>query len=406
MAVKVVMPKLGLTMKEGTVSKWLKQEGDIVKKGEPLLEVSTDKINNDVESPGAGTLRKILVPEGQKVPVSALVAVLADEGEDIADILSSAPGTSEPASPAKTAETPAAKPAPAAAATGGREPGEKIKASPVAKKLAEEKGIPLEKIQGTGPKGRITKEDVENYVPAPEAAAGAVMAAGDGVPVEGVPLEGLREIIAQRLQESWQQAPHVTITREVDVSTLKQLKETLKASMDLRISYTDMLIVLAARVLLKHPDLNGQFADGLRYRQPGVNMGVAVALPDGLMVPVVKNVHQKTMTAIHEELADLSQKARFNRLTGEELTGATFTLTNLGMAGVDMFTPIINPPECAILGVGRMVDKPVYVGEELQRRPMMWLSLSFDHRVVDGQAAALFLTDLDRAIQQPAMVLV
>lgn len=401
MAVKVVMPKLGLTMKEGTVSKWLKQEGDSVKKGEPLLEVSTDKIVNDVESPGEGMLRKIVVPENSKVPVSSLVAILAAPDEDISQLISGA-GTPEQEAPA--ARAPAAPAAKAAAATAdAAEPGEKIKASPVAKKLAEEKGISLEKIRGTGPKGRITKEDVENYEPEAPAAMGEALT--EAV-TEGKPLEGLREIIAQRLQESWQQAPHVTITREVDVSALKALKQQVKIELDQSVSYTDMLAVLAARVLLKHPDLNGQFADGLLYRQQAVHLGIAVALPDGLMVPVVKNAHQKIMTAIHEEMADLSQKARFNRLSGDELSGATFTITNLGMEGVDIFTPIINPPECAILGVGRMVDKPVYDGEHLVRRPMMWLSLSFDHRVVDGQAAARFMADLERAIRQPGMVLV
>ncbi|MDW7678731.1 MAG: dihydrolipoamide acetyltransferase family protein, partial [Bacillota bacterium] len=373
---------------------------DSVKKGEPLMEVSTDKIVNDVESPGEGILRKIVVPENSKVPVSALVAILAAPDEDISQLLSGA-GTPEQAAPA-AAPAAALKTAPAAASADSGA-GEKVKASPVAKKLSEEKGIPLEKIRGTGPKGRITKEDVENYVPE------ASPAPGEALPeavTEGKPLEGLRAIIAERLQESWQQAPHVTIGREVDMSALKALKEQVADQLDQRISYTDMLAVLTARTLLKHPNLNGQFADGLLYRQPAVHLGIAVALPDGLMVPVVKNAHHKTMTAVHEEMADLSQKARFNRLSGDELSGATFTITNLGMEGVDMFTPIINPPECAILGVGRMVDKPVYEGEHLVRRPLMWLSLSFDHRVVDGQAAARFMADLDRSIRQPGMVLV
>ena len=401
MAVKIVMPKLGLTMKEGTVSKWLKQEGDSVKKGEPLMEVSTDKIVNDVESPGEGILRKIVVPENSKVPVSALVAILAAPDEDISQFDSETVSQVEKAAPA-AAPAAALKTAPAVASADSGA-GEKVKASPVAKKLAEEKGISLELIQGTGPKGRITKEDVENYVPEASPAPGEAL---QEAVTEGKPLEGLRAIIAERLQESWQQAPHVTITREVDVSALKALKQQVKAELDQSVSYTDMLTVLTARILLKHPDLNGQFADGLLYRQQAVNMGIAVALAEGLMVPVVKNAHQKTMTAVHEEMADLSQKARFNRLSGDELSGATFTITNLGMEGVDMFTPIINPPECAILGVGRMVDKPVYEGEHLVRRPMMWLSLSFDHRVVDGQTAARFMADLDRSIRQPGMVLV
>lgn len=401
MAVKVVMPKLGLTMKEGTVSKWLKQEGDLVKKGEALMEVSTDKIVNEVESPGEGILRKIVVPENRKVPVSALVAILAAPDEDISqfdrETSSRAEKDALPATTAVASET-----APAAAAANFGE-GEKIKASPLAKKLAAEKGLSLEKIQGTGPKGRITKEDVENYVPAGPADPGEAL---PEAVTEGKPLEGLRKIIAQRLQGSWQQAPHVTITREVDVSALKGLKQQVKAELEQSVSYTDMLTVLAARALLKHPDLNGQFVDGLLYRQQAVHIGIAVALTEGLMVPVVKNAHQKTMTDVHGELADLSQKARFNRLSGDELSGATFTITNLGMEGVDVFTPVINPPECAILGVGRMVDKPVYEGEHLVCRPMMWLSLSFDHRIVDGQAAARFMADLDRFIRQPGMVLV
>ncbi len=396
MAVKVVMPKLGLTMKEGTVNKWLKQEGEPVKKGEPLFEVSTDKINNEIESPGDGILRKIVVPAETKVPVLALLGILAEEDEDISGIEAEAPAVQ------KKADKPAASSKPAAAKTVSRSSDEKIRVSPVAKKLAEEKGIPLESIEGTGPKGRITKEDVENYQPpAPSPAA-----AEEGEEVQGVPLEGLREIIAERLQESWQQAPHVTITREVDVSALKVLKDKIKAERNQKVSFTDLLAVLTAKALQKHPDLNAQFADGLLYRHKAVHLGIAVALEDGLMVPVVKNAHQKNAAELHEEIGELAQKAKFNRLEGEELSGATFTITNLGMEGVDAFTPIINPPECAILGIGRMVDKPVFVGDELLRRPMMWLSLSFDHRIVDGQAAARFMTTLNQSIEEPGMALV
>ena len=396
MAVKVVMPKLGLTMKEGTVNKWLKQEGEPVKKGEPLFEVSTDKINNEIESPGDGILRKIVVPAETKVPVLALLGILAEEDEDISGIEAEAPAVQ------KKADKPAAASKPAAAKTVSRSSDEKIRVSPVAKKLAEEKGIPLESIEGTGPKGRITKEDVENYQPpAPSPAA-----AEEGEEVQGVPLEGLREIIAERLQESWQQAPHVTITREVDVSALKVLKDKIKAERNQKVSFTDLLAVLTAKALQKHPDLNAQFADGLLYRHKAVHLGIAVALEDGLMVPVVKNAHQKNAAELHEEIGELAQKAKFNRLEGEELSGATFTITNLGMEGVDAFTPIINPPECAILGIGRMVDKPVFVGDELLRRPMMWLSLSFDHRIVDGQAAARFMTTLNQSIEEPGMALV
>ncbi|RQD69993.1 MAG: 2-oxo acid dehydrogenase subunit E2 [Tindallia sp. MSAO_Bac2] len=396
MAVKVVMPKLGLTMKEGTVNKWLKQEGESVKKGEPLFEVSTDKINNEIESPGDGVLRKIVVPAETKAPVSALLGIIAEADEDISDIEAEAPADQQ--KPDEKAAS-AAKPA-AATRTAARSSDEKIRVSPVAKKLAEEKGIPLENIEGTGPKGRITKEDVENYQPP------APVETNDQEEVQGVPLEGLREVIAERLQESWQQAPHVTITREVDVSALKALKDKIKAERNQKVSFTDLLAVLTAKALQKHPDLNAQFADGLLYRHKAVHLGIAVALENGLMVPVVKNADKKNAVEIHDEIGELAQKAKFNRLEAEELSGATFTITNLGMEGVDAFTPIINPPECAILGVGRMVDKPVFVGDVLQRRPMMWLSLSFDHRIVDGQAAARFMTTLNQSIEEPGMALV
>ncbi|SFH59104.1 pyruvate dehydrogenase E2 component (dihydrolipoamide acetyltransferase) [Tindallia magadiensis] len=396
MAVKIVMPKLGLTMKEGTVSKWLKQEGESVKKGEPLFEVSTDKINNEIESPGDGVLRKIVVPAEAKVPVSALLGILAEEDEDISAI-----ETEAPAAPQKNSEKPAAAAKTVAAKTATRSPDEKIRVSPVAKKLAEEKGIPLENIEGTGPKGRITKEDVENYQPP---AMDEVQEKDEDV--QGVPLEGLREVIAERLQESWQQAPHVTITREVDVSALKALKDKIKNDRNQKVSFTDLLAVLTTKALQKHPDLNAQFADGLLYRHKGVHLGIAVALDNGLMVPVVKNADRKSISELHDEIGELAQKAKFNRLEADELSGATFTITNLGMEGVDAFTPIINPPECAILGVGRMVDKPVFVGDELLRRSMMWLSLSFDHRIVDGQAAAKFMTTLNQSIEEPGMALV
>lgn len=404
MAVKIVMPKLGLTMKEGTLVKWLKEEGQWVQKGEPLFEVATDKINNEIDSPGSGILQKILLKAGAKAPVSALIAILAEEGEDISELL-------EDVAVAESATTPLKKEALApvssvSAPPPARNPEGKIKASPVAKKLAGEKGIPLEMIQGTGPNGRITKEDVENYQPATAVTPPRQAAQGVASTEEGVPLEGLREIIAQRLQESWQQAPHVTITREVDVSALQKLKNRVKSQKDLKVSYTDLLAVLVTKALLKHPDLNAQFADGLLYRRREVHLGIAVALEDGLMVPVVKNAQAKSVSQIREAVADLAQKAKFNRLSMEELSGATFTITNLGMEGVDMFTPIINPPECAILGVGRMVDKPVFVGETLERRPMMWLSLSFDHRIVDGQAAARFMSTLNQFIEEPGMALV
>ncbi|SDY33274.1 dihydrolipoamide acetyltransferase family protein [Tindallia californiensis] len=393
MAVKIVMPKLGLTMKEGTVSKWLKQEGESVKKGEPLFEVSTDKINNEIESPGNGILRKIVAPAEAKVPVSALLGIIAEADENISDIETEMPANQQ--KPDKKA-VPAAKPAAAA-----RRSDDKIRVSPVAKKLAEEKGIPLENIEGTGPKGRITKEDVENY----QLPVSDEVQEQDG-DIQGVPLEGLREVIAERLQESWQQAPHVTITREVDVSALKALKEKIKNDRNQKVSFTDLLAILTTKALQKHPDLNAQFADGLLYRHQGVHLGIAVALENGLMVPVVKNADRKSISEIHDEMRELAQKAKFNRLESDELSGATFTITNLGMEGVDVFTPIINPPECAILGVGRMVDKPVFVGDELLRRPMMWLSLSFDHRIVDGQAAARFMTTLNQSIEEPGMALV
>lgn len=398
MAVKIVMPKLGLTMKEGTVNKWLKKEGESVKKGEALFEVSTDKINNEIESPGDGILRKIIVPAETKVGVSTLLGIIGEANEDISGFESEAPEASQKpekqsAAALKTAVPKAVSPS----------SDEKIRVSPVAKKLAEEKGIPLENIKGSGPKARITKEDVENYQPVMISATGAQPAEQE---VKGIPMEGLREIIAERLQTSWQQAPHVTITREVDVSALKLLKDRIKSERNQKVSFTDIIAILTAKALQKHPDLNAQFADGLLYRHQGVHLGIAVALEDGLMVPVVKNAHQKSMIEIHEEIGTLVQQAKFNRLEAEALSGATFTITNLGMEGVDAFTPIINPPECAILGIGRIVDKPVFVEDELLRRPMMWLSLSFDHRIVDGQVAARFINTLNQSIEEPGMTLV
>ena len=439
MAKEIVMPKLGLTMTEGTVSKWLKKVGDEVKEGEPLFEVETDKLTNTIESSASGVLRHIFVEEGTTVPLFGKLAIVAAADEDISALL----GGAAPA--AAAAPEAAAAPAPAAPA---RAAGERIIAAPAAKKLAKELGIDLALVTGTGPNGRITLDDVKNYKPAPAAPVveeapktkasplAAAVAKDLGIDLEKigakdrilaedilhylestrekaaeeapreevVPMNGMRKAIARNMLNSHMTSPTVTANLSVDMSAMKGYREQLKAK-EIKVSYTDLLVKFIAKALTEFPLLNCSVEDNKIIYKHYVNMGVAVALDNGLVVPNVTDADKKSLTEISKEIKELAKLAREGGLPMEKLQGGTFTITNLGMYGVESFTPIINQPEVAILGVTTMEDRAVVRNGEIVIRPMMTLSLTFDHRVVDGSVAAEFLQRVKALLENPALML-
>ena len=441
MAKVVVMPKLGLTMTEGTVSKWLKKVGDEIKSGEPFFEVETDKLTNTIEANTDGVVRHFFVEEGTTVPVLDKVAIIAAADEDISALLGGAPAA------AAAPEAPAAA-APAASAAPVRAPGERVVAAPAAKKLAKELGIDLALVPGTGPNGRITLDDVKNWKPAPAAPAAeeapktkasplaAAVAKDLGIDLnkigakdrvlaedilrylestrekapeeapreEVVPMNGMRKAIAKNMLNSHMTSPTVTANLSVDMSAMKAYREQLKAK-EIKVSYTDLLVKFIAKALTEFPLLNCSVEDNKIVYKHYVNMGVAVALDNGLVVPNVTDADKKSLTEISKEIKELAKLAREGGLPMEKLRGGTFTITNLGMYGIESFTPIINQPEVAILGVTTMEDRAVVRGGEIVIRPMMTLSLTFDHRVVDGSVAAEFLQRVKALLENPALML-
>ena len=445
MAKVIVMPKLGLTMTEGTVSKWLKKEGDAVKEGEPLFEVETDKLTNTIEASASGTLLKIAVAEGGTAKCLDPVAVIGEAGEDVSALL----GGAAPAAAPAASDAPAAAAEPAASAP-ARAPGERVLASPAAKKLAKELGIDIALIPGTGPRGRVTEEDVKNYKPAAPAPApaapaepavkasplaakvaadigldlkdmpahGRVLAAdilaavqkGGSAPAEAgpreeaVPMNGMRKAIARNMLNSHMTSPTVTFNLGIDMTELKKLREQLKSE-EIKVSYTDILVKVVAKALTEFPLLNCSVEDNKIIYKHYVNMGVAVALDNGLVVPNVRDADKKSLTEISAEVKELATLARKGGLPMDRLTGGTFTITNLGMYGIESFTPIINQPEVAILGVNTMEDKVVVVDGEICVRPIMNLSLTADHRVIDGSVAAQFLQRVKKLMEKPALLL-
>lgn len=433
MAKKIVMPKLGLTMKEGKLAKWYKREGDQVQVGDKLFSIETDKITNDAEATEAGILRKIIVQDGQTVPIMEPVGILAGADEDISSLLSEVPETSSDKTEEKVqVGKKAPEPEKKIERTG------KVKISPVAKKLAEEEGIDFESIQGTGPGGRIVLDDVKNAIEnkggTKASPAAEKMAKEKGIDISGIssqsrvmkedvlradreaqyasmgqpedrriPLTTMRKIIGERMSESAHTAPTVNFTISVDMTNLKALREELKSERSL--TYTDLIVKVTSLLLLEHPYLNCSLDGEEIILRNYVNMGVAVALEDGLLVPVVKNAHMKKLGVISDEIKDLSYRAKTNQLLTDEIEGGTFTITNIGMFGIESFTPIINQPESAILGVNAIIDTPVVVGGCVCTKPIMKLSLTADHRTVDGAVAAMFLARLKEMLEHPLKIL-
>jgi pyruvate dehydrogenase E2 component (dihydrolipoamide acetyltransferase) len=410
MATRVVMEALSPTMEEGRIARWLKKEGDPVTTGDIVAEVETDKAIMELQARGAGTLRKIVVPEGGTTAVGNVVAVIGGKDEDISALITAERQDGRTAAKQGDADTagrqhgrtagaapPAVPAAPATAAVEGR-----VKASPLARRLASEKGVDLRVVQGSGPGGRIIKRDVTTAVPAASAVpAGAV--AGGGW--EDIPLTQIRKTIARRLAQSLGPVPHFFLTAEIDMERAAEAREALNALGEGKISFNDIIIKVVAMALLQHRECNAWWQDDhIRYFND-VHMGMAVAVDEGLITPVIRHAHLKSLRQIAEESAALADRARTRKLTPEEYTGATFTVSNLGMLGIDEFTAVINPPEAAILAVGAVSQKPVAADGALAVRRRMRVTMSCDHRVIDGATGARFLQTVKRMLENPLAIL-
>lgn len=409
MAVKVLMPKLGLTMTEGKIVRWLKKEGDLVKKGEALLEVMTEKITTEVESPEGGILVKIIYDAGKVIPISEPIALIAGEDEDWSAAVAELEVAASAASSKEGDKPGEVEPTEKVVAEETKAPSARIKISPVARRIAADKGLSddeLQNISGSGPSGRIVKEDIYNYLeqkskqPPPAAAA----------PAEGrtEPLSELRSVIARRMTQSFTTTPHFYLEAEADAGSLlamrRSINETLKKDNE-SVSVNDILVKITAAVLRKHPYLNSSYSEQGIVFHDQVNIGVAVALERGLIVPVIKDAPGKGLREIASTGRSLIEKARSDSLSLDDITGGTFTLSNLGMFAVDSFTAIINPPESAILTVGRIMEKPVCSNGEIVVKQCMRLTIGLDHRVLDGAQGARFLDDLKACIENPHILI-
>ncbi len=403
---EVVMPKMGYDMIEGTIVRWRKDEGDEVTRGEVIAEVDTTKVTVEVEAYTAGVLRKILVPEGQTVPVGHVIAVIADRDEPI-------PGLEVKAAPAEKAApvaTGASTPVATVAVTG--EEASRIAASPVARRIAHEQGVHLNLIRGTGPGGRIVKDDVETFLaerpveaprPAPTPVAAAPAAAPQDIPYEDRDLSRIRQTVARRMAESKRVAPHFYVTSDIDMTEALKLRKGLNALLGegARISVTDMLVKGVAKTLQDFPEVNASFSEGKLRVYGRINIGVAVALEQGLLTPVIPDCDKKPLSQIAQEAKELVERARTGRLRPEHFSPGTFTISNLGMFDVEEFVAIINPPEAAILAVGSVIPRPVVVNGEVKVAERMRVTLSADHRVLDGATAARFLQRFKVFLEQP-----
>ncbi len=394
MAFSVVMPALEMAQETGKLVAWRKKEGETVAKGEPLLEVETDKAVLEIEAPADGILAGIKAHEGAVVPVGQTIAWIVLPGEvPPSEVVPSHPaGPPTTASVRPAAATAAASPPPAA-------PGTNI--SPKARRLAKEHGVDISRVHGSGPGGEILASDVEAFVESRNAPVPSTLKTAS---LETPGRVG--RLMAERTTESWTSVPHFFVVREVDAAALVATRDRLGRAAEqaggVRPTYTDLLVALVAPVLVKHPRMNAAWgAAGIRLHQE-VNIGVAVAVNDGVVAAVIHNAHTADLGEIAAQRRDLSERAKAGRLPPSDIAGATFTISNLGMYGVDAFSAIISPPQAAILAVGRIADRVVPVDGQPGIRPMMTLTLSCDHRVVDGARAAAFLSDLAEAIREPA----
>lgn len=419
MATEVIMPKVDMVMDEGTFVEWLKEEGAPVKKGEPLFIILTDKANIEIEAPASGVLAGVRAQPGDEIPVTEVIAYILEPDEPLPagaeTRLAAAPLADAPTG-ARTAPGPEAVTSPVVPPGAGAG---KVRATPVARRLAAEIGIDLAQVKGRGPRGRIHKADVlafaERQPVAVEPGVAAASVALLRVPLpdarqkEVVPLAGPRKIIADRMAYSASTAPHITLSLRVDMSEAARLRaqllEPLRAKTGQRLSFTAILARAVAAVLPRHPYLNASLNGEEIVLWDDVHLGIAMSVDDYLIVPVVREAQNKNLEQIVTDLGDLTERARTKRLVPSEMAGSTFTISNLGMFGVESFTAIVNPPESAILAVGKIVDTPVAAGEGIVLRPMMCLTICVDHRVVDGAAAARFLAELKDTLGNPYLLI-
>ncbi len=449
---EVVMPQMGADMKEGTVLRWLKEEGEEVERGEIIAEIETDKANIEIEAFDGGIFRKVLVPEGETVEVGTIIAVIAAPGDDIAvyesgerrtaDVTAStgngaAPAAPAPPRPAASPEQAPAPPAPSAAPAAATRAqaapaasGARHRASPVARRFAAEMGVDLAAVRGTGPDGRIVRRDIEEAAKAPRTAAPSAATPARTAPaaparattaatpetqmpapgtVVDVPLSRMRQTIARRMAQSKREAPHYYITVDADMTEAVRMRAQINDALGEtgRVSINDLLILACTRALERHPRFNSWWLEDHLQLHGRVNVGIAIALDDGLIAPAVLDCQAKPLSQIAREARDLAERARSGAaLTAEEYTAGTFTITNLGAFGVDSLIGIINPPQTAILGVGRVQERPAVLDGQLAVRSMMTIALSADHRATDGAEGARFLQTLRDVLEKPALMFV
>jgi pyruvate dehydrogenase E2 component (dihydrolipoamide acetyltransferase) len=416
LASEVKLPRLGQGMESGTIVKWLKAEGDRVEKGEPLYELDTDKVTQEVEAEAAGVLLKIAIAEGE-VPVGQTIAVIGEEGEEV----SLEPGSGNGAAAREVAEEPQEEGSPGAAReeereraraatepVGATEPstrdGGRVKASPLARRIARERGIDLAALSGTGPEGRIVAEDVERAGAGAAPAPAPTVAAPGEVEVEQ--LSSVRRTIARRLTEAWQ-APAFQISMSADMTRSNELHARLaeRAGEGPKVTLTDILTKACAAALMRHGAVNARFTGEAIERYPSADVGLAVAIPDGLVVPIIRRSERRTIAEIAATRADLVDRARNGKLKQEDLEGGTFTISNLGMFGVEQFVAVLNPPQAAILAVGAVEERPVARDGELVVRPLMTMTLTCDHRALDGATASDFLRTVKSFLEEPGLML-
>jgi pyruvate dehydrogenase E2 component (dihydrolipoamide acetyltransferase) len=430
MATEVIVPKVDMVMETGTFVEWLKKEGDRIEKGDPLFIIQTDKANIEVEAPASGILSGLQAKPDDVLPVTQVIAYILKPGEALPVKTGAKPsaalGTaaavapSAPSQPEAPAAQPEATPLPAPAGDGQG----KVRATPVARRLAAEVGVDLSQVVGHGSRGRVHRHDVELFAaqqpasvtsPAPELSRPAAPALAPKIPLpdarqkEVIPLAGPRKIIAERLSYSAFTAPHITLSLHVDMTEAAQFRrrvlEPIQQKTGQRVSFTAIIARAVAAVLPRHPSLNASLQGDQIIVWEDVHLGIATSLEDYLIVPVVREAQTKNLAQLVSQMGDLLERARTKRLKPTEMSGSTFTISNLGMFGVESFNAIINPPEAAILAVGKMVDTPVKSGAGIELRPMMNLSVSVDHRLVDGAAAARFLAELKDTLENPYLLI-
>jgi len=423
MAEKIEMPKLSDTMEEGVIAKWNVKEGDKVESGDVIAEVETDKATMEVEVFDAGTVLKIMVDEGDAVPLGGIMAIIGEEGEDISDLLDGDSGSADQKGESKepeeeddsdkkedSEEKESFDPilgdlngkGKKASSKGSGDKDGRIKASPLARNMAEEKGIDLASVEGSGPDGRVVKKDIEEYEPAKAPAAAASFETAES---EDVKISQMRKTIARRLSESKFTNPHFYETIDIDMEAAMDARAKLNEVSDVKISFNDIVVKASAAALRRHPDVNSSWLDNVIRKHGDVNVAVAVAIDEGLMTPVINHTDKKTLRQISSETRELAELARDRKLQPEQMEGSTFTISNLGMFGIEEFTAIINPPNACILAVGAIRDVPVVKNGEVVPGKRMKVTLSSDHRVVDGAKAAKFLNTLRQMLENPLSML-